>query len=224
MPARWHEPFLVLYRFIFITYISKSELDLTQHFFLFQDCVRVQGTCLYHYHVTMSWDTTVGSFFVIEITHYSVSGYVLFGQNSSFVPVDMYNFAGSVMSFGMTCWMFIILQVIYFFLFIFPFQHGISFIDCLSCSRVQSLCNFLFLIWLSLQIPIPNHFIFRIQVILYPVVAPSPVLCSRCILSCKNSRLLCSCYVKWPFSYLGWWLPYIWIIVLLKFIYIIMVI
>ena len=55
------------------------------------------------------------------------------------------------MSFRVVCWMVTILQVIYFF-FTFLFQHSFSFGDCLTCSKVQSLHNFLFLMWLSLQI------------------------------------------------------------------------
>ena len=32
-------------------------------------------------------------------------------------------------------------------------------------------------------------------------MAPDLILCTKCILPCKNSRLLHSCYIKWPFSY-----------------------
>ena len=52
--------------------------------------------------------------------------------------------------------------------------------------------------------------LFRVIGFQYPVVAQGLVICAQCTLPCKNSRLLCSCCIKWPFSYLVRWLSYIW--------------
>ena len=50
------------------------------------------------------------------------------------------------------------------FFFVLSLQHGISFSNCLSCSWVQSLCDFFFLMWLLLQMlhPFIRPFIFRV--------------------------------------------------------------
>ena len=132
------------------------------------------------------------------------------------------------MSFRVTCWMFTILQLISFFLLIFTFQHGISFRSCLSFIRVQSLCDFIlcFLIWLSLTIvhSVIGPSVFRVLHFSYPVVEPGPVIWASFILTCKNSRLFYQCSIKWPFGYLVRWFSYIWIIILLKPIYIIKVV
>ena len=80
------------------------------------------------------------------------------------------------------------------FCFISFIQHqgSISFGDCLTCSRIQSLCNFLFLVWVSLHMLnlIIRPFIFRILGSLYSVLEPGQVLSAKFILPCKNSRLL----------------------------------
>ena len=103
-------------------------------------------------------------------------------------------------------------------LFTFLFQLCISSRGCLSCNRVQYPWNFLFLMCLLLPVlcPIIGPFIFRVLGFLSPVVAPCLVLYTRCSLPHKNSRLLHSCGVKWPFSYRIRRLPYIWITVMLK--------
>ena len=134
-----------------------------------------------------------------------------------FVPIDMQNLTGYAVSFRMTHWLFIILQFIYFFLFTFCFQHNISLRDCLNCTTVQSIGNFLFPRRLSLKIlhPIIGPFIFRVLGFPSPVVEPGLVLCTRCILH--------SCCVKWPFGYLVRWLPYIQTIIPIKLIYVIKV-
>ena len=118
------------------------------------------------------------------------------------------------------------LPLIYFFLFTFLFQLCIRSRGCLGCNGVWFPCNFLFLMWLSLQMlcPFIAPFIFRVLGFQSPVMAPSLVLCVRYILPCKKSRLLHLCCIKWPFGYLIRWLPYIWTILLLKLIYVIMVI
>ena len=100
--------------------------------------------------------------------------------------MDMHISGSCIMLFRVICSMFTILQLIYFFLFIF--QYGISFRDCLSCTRVQSLCSFLFLLWLLLLMLylFTWHFIFRVLHFLYPFLEPGQVLCTRYILPCMN--------------------------------------
>ena len=123
-------------------------------------------------------------------------------------------------SFRVTYWMFTILQLIYFVLFTFPFHHGISFRDSLSCDKVKFLCNFLFLMCLLLRMlgPITGPFIFRVLEFPYPVVAPDLVLYTGFILHCKDFMLLPSCCIKSSFSCLVRWVLYILTIVLLKLI------
>ena len=65
-----------------------------------------------------------------------------------FEPIDIHNFTGCVMSFRVTCWMFIILQVSNFIHFIFLFESCvINFTDGLSCNIFQFPCNSFF--WCS---------------------------------------------------------------------------
>ena len=72
----------------------------------------------------------------------------------------------------------------------------------------------------------PHHWAFYFQGSGAPIscCAPGLFLCSRCILLFKKSRLLHSCYLKWPFGYQVRWLPYTWTVVLLKLIYVIKVV
>ena len=65
--------------------------------------------------------------------------------------MDTHNFDDCVVIFRGTCWMLIILLLIYFFPFTFPFQLCVSFWDYISCNTVQFPCNFLFLLCLLLQ-------------------------------------------------------------------------
>ena len=112
------------------------------------------------------------------------------------------------------------------FLFTFLFQCNVSFRGCPDCIRVWSPCIVLFLMWLILLMlcTIIGSLIFRVLGLLYPVMAPGLVLCTRCILPCKNSRELHSCCIKWPFGCLVWWSPYTWTKVLLKLIYVMKVV
>ena len=102
-----------------------------------------------------------------------------------FVPMAMYNVASCAVSFRVICWSLITFPCIYFFSLFFI--HSSSAPEAVSV--VWYPCSFLFLRWSLLLIlcPIIGHFIFRI---LSPVVAPGMVLCTKCILPCKNSRLL----------------------------------
>ena len=64
-----------------------------------------------------------------------------FWSRPPFVPIEIHSFTASAMLFRATCWMCTFLQIIYFLLFNFPFQHGIIVRDFLSCSRVHSLSD-----------------------------------------------------------------------------------
>ena len=116
------------------------------------------------------------------------------GAGPPFMPVDRHNFASCAVfsEWHVECLPFSI-SFIYLFIFTFPFHHGIPFGDYLNCGSVHSPCNFLFLMWLSLQMlhPIIGPFIFRVLGFPYPTMAPGPVLCTRLILPYKNMRLGC---------------------------------
>ena len=92
-----------------------SEINLTWHFLF-------MPTLGYNEHVSIftmwqtSWDTALSLFFVTEAACHHPLGYVFFGERAPFVPLDRHNFAHWVMSLKVTCWMFGILQLIYFFL------------------------------------------------------------------------------------------------------------
>ena len=73
-------------------------------------------------------------------------------------------------------------------------------------------------------VPSLGLFIFRVQGLSYPVEAPGLVLCTMCMLPCKNCRLLHSYCIKWSFDYLLRWFPYIWTVVLPKLIHVIKVV
>ena len=81
-----------------------------------------------------------------------------------FMPMAVHSFNGCGVSFRVTCWMFITLLFINFFLFTFLFLLCVSSRGCLSYDSVWCLCNFLFLMWLSLLMlcPISGPFIFRV--------------------------------------------------------------
>ena len=163
------------------------------------------------------WDPAMGSCYVTEGNHFCPSSYVLSTQKHLLCQWICPTFP------VVPCpseW-YVYHSFAYFLLsFYLLFQCCISFIDCLNCSRFQSPCSFLFLMWLLLLMlcPIIEPFIFRVLGFPSLVVAPDLVLCKRCLLPCKDSRLLHSCCIQWPFGYLVKWLPYSWTIVLLKLI------
>ena len=141
----------------------------------------------------------------------------------AFVPVALFEFASCAISFTVTHWMFITLLLMYVFLF------------CLSLLALHQLQR-LPQCWqspVSLWVPLPDgvvtttamphHWVFYIQGSRFSShdVAPDLVLCARCILHCKNCRLLHWCCVKWLFQYPVRQLCYIWTIVLLKLIHVI---
>ena len=140
--------------------------------------------------------------------------------------MNMHNFAGCALSVRMMCWLFTIFSLSYFFLYTFFFQHSISFTGCLDCCRVKSPCSFLILrlLLLPMLCPIIGSSIFRVLGFPYPVVPPGMIPCARCLLPCKNSRILHSCCIRLPFGCLVKQLPCIWTIVLLKLIYVIKVV
>ena len=129
--------------------------------------------------------------------------------------MDLPNFAGCDVSFKVTCWMFIILPLIYFFCIAFLFQSVSVLGAVLVCNRICFPYNFLFLMWLSLLMicPMTGSFKFRTLRFLSPVVAHGLILCARCTLLCKNSRLLHSCCIKLPLGYPVRCLAYLWTIV-----------
>ena len=113
---------------------------------------------------------------------------------------------------------FITFLLIYFLLFAFLSPLCVSSRGLLSCDRVQCPRNFLLLMWLLVLVVHPSMgpFIFRDFGFPSPILVPDLVLCTECILPCKNSRLWHSCCIKWYFGYPVRWVPYIWIIVLLN--------
>ena len=136
------------------------------------------------------------------------------------------NSGSCVVSFRVTCWLIIILWLIYFLLSTFPFQLCISLSDYLIYNKAQFLCNFHFLIWLLLWmlLPVIGPFIFRVLDCHNQLVDPGQFLCVRLILLCKNFRHLPYCCIEWLFSYQVMWLPCIRISVLLMLIHVIKVI
>ena len=167
--------------------------------------------CLDTVHMSVSWssnkciywDTAVGIFFVTQATCYSSSGYILLGHDK---PLRQWTCTTSLVVLHNSEWHVECLPFstsFSFILFTFSFQHGTSFGDSLSCNRVQSLYN-------------PSswcgyHYRCYTQSF-YSVVEPGHILSIRFILPCGNSRSMQLCCIKWPFSYLVMWLPYIWII------------
>ena len=73
--------FCALYCFVWdYIFIFQSELFQSQQF-SFWGYDGIQWTCLYLCHLTLSQDTSSDSFFVIEAACYSLSGYVILGQD-----------------------------------------------------------------------------------------------------------------------------------------------
>ena len=106
----------------------------------------------------------------LGMTTFSANGHAQLNQLCHVIQSDMWH---------------ILHSPVHIILFAFPFQHGIGIRDCLSSNRVQFPCDFLFLMWLLLQMlhSIIGLFIFRVLSFLYPVVEPSIVLCVKFILS-----------------------------------------
>ena len=165
-----------------------------------------------------SWDPVLSSCLVTEANCYGPSG---FGQKPSFESMAMPNFTSCSMSFKVTCWLCTILQLIYFFPFIFLFQCSTSFRKYLTCSRVWCLCAFLFLMWLLLPMLAPSsefifswfwasHILLWYLVLFYVQGAYYLVRPPSC---CTHS-----CCIKRPLGCLVRQLPNIWAIALLKLI------
>ena len=102
--------------------------------------------------------------------------------------------------------------------FIFLLRLYINWNGWLNYNQVLFQCNFHFLMWSLLLMlhPLIGPFIFRDLGDLYQLVVHGPVPCLELILPCRSFRLLQSCYVGWPSTYLVRWLPCIWITVLLR--------
>ena len=134
----------------------------------------------------LSWDTAVSPFFVTGATHKILSGCVLSGQDHLVLPMNMHIFGSCNGSFSVTCWMINYLQLISFFLS-FPSSPASALVT-LSCSRVHSLCSFLLLMWLLLQIlhSVTSYLFSEFLDLPYHVVAHGLVLCTRHMLPCKT--------------------------------------
>ena len=80
------------------------------------------------------------------------------------VSMATHNCGDCVMSFRVTCQLFITLLPTYFLLYTFSFQLCINRSGYLICNRTPFLCNFHFMMWLLLlmQHPVIRPFIFRV--------------------------------------------------------------
>ena len=112
---------------------------------------------------------------------YSPSGYGFFG-NTNFCA------SGHVQLCKLFCVIqndmlnVIILKHNYFVL-LMVFSSSASLVEAISCNRVWFFCDFIFLMWLLLQIlhPTIEPFIFRVQGYMYPLLEPGQLLCVRFI-------------------------------------------
>ena len=118
--ARGYDHFFVLYWFTldFLLIIPGVTFASLRFFFVF-------GVVLGYFpyvSISTTWQASqhsaVCSFLVVDSTSQVMS----FLGKANFVPMATYNCSDCVMSFRVTCWLFIILQPNYFFLCNFPFQ------------------------------------------------------------------------------------------------------
>ena len=125
-----------------------------------------------------------------------------------FVPMATPNYSDCVISFRVTCWLFITLPLTCFLLSNFPFQLCVNWNHYLICNRAQFLYNFHYLMLLLLQMPCPliGPFIFRVLVCHYQLLYPGLVLCVGLILPCRSFRQLPWCCVDWLATDLVRWL------------------
>ena len=139
-------------------------------------------------------------------------------------PTPLYG--DCVLSFRVTCWLFITLPPTCFLLSVFPFQLYVNGNSYLICNRVQFSGSFHFLMWLLLQMS--HLFIwpitFRVMDCHYQLVDPGMVLCVGLILPSRSCRQLPWCCIEWLSTYLVMWLPCIWITALQKLICVIKVV
>ena len=136
------------------------------------------------------------------------------------------NFGDCVMSFRVTCWLYITLQPTFFLLSIFPFQLYINWNSYLICNRVHFPCSFHFMMWLLLQMPhlLIGPFIFRDLICHCQLADPGLVLCVGLILPFRNFRQLPWSCLEWLPAYLVRWLPCILITALKELICVIKVV
>ena len=155
--------------------------------FLFLDCLGIKMTFLSLYHLAKVLRSS--SWFIFCYKGNPLQSIMLcpFCSRQPFVPMDMHNFP------AMQCHSKWHVKCLPFSSFHFSFQPSIR--GCPNYSTVQSPCDFLFLIWFSLQVlcPIVGPFIFWFLRLLYPVTAPGLHLCARCILLCKIKGLVIIC-------------------------------
>ena len=99
-----------------------------------------------HVYIFTIWQTSldpVAGSWSIKRQPITVCQVMSFWARPNFVPTDMLNFSGCIVSFNEACWMFTIPQLIYLFLFTFLLQFCSNFGDTLwgaveTCSFVIS--------------------------------------------------------------------------------------
>ena len=161
--AKEHESFCAFYEFVLV-YILNLEVWTSFHpaIFFFRTMLG------YSAHVSVfaiwqtSWDTAVGSFFVTEAICYSPSGDVLFGEDHLLCKWTYTTLVICVVSFRVICWSLSFCSSFISFLSPFP-SSTVSGLETVSYSRVRSLCDIPFMMWLSLHMLdlIVDPFIFR---------------------------------------------------------------
>ena len=153
--AREKESFCAINWFVLGYILIFPHQNFVSVLFLFRTILGYLG----HVCILVKWqifgDTADSSFFVMEVTCYSPSGYVLFGQH--YLLCQWTCTTSLVVSYHskwhVKCLPFS--SSIIFFSLHFP-SSRVSASETISCSRVQSLCSYLFLMWLSIQMPCPS--------------------------------------------------------------------
>ena len=120
-----------------------------------------------------------------------------------FMQIEIHYFASCAVSFRVTSWLFTILWLTYFFSPFFSSTASASEAVLIEAESdppaiSSSWCGYHY--WC--YAPSLGLLFFMVLGFLFPVVVSDLVLCARCVLLCRNSRLLHSCCVKWPFRYL----------------------
>ena len=169
----------------------KSDLCLTQDFLFFWGYVGILSISLVSLPPDKLADIQQLALPLMHTQLVTVHWIMSFLGKANFMPMATPNCRKCVMSFRVTCWLFITLLPTCFLLSPFPFQFYINWNSYLICNRVQFLCNFHFMMWLLLQMPCPliGPFIFRVLVCPCQLMHPGLVLCVWLILPCKSFRL-----------------------------------
>ena len=101
-----------------------------------------------------------------------------FGQDPNFMPMDMHNFANCIVAIRVTALSSQAHIICFFSIFLSSYASTSETVTI--ATEVQFPCNFLFVIWLSLQMlpPVIEPFIFRILGYIYPLVEHGQNLCT----------------------------------------------